>query len=236
MSREQKYTAIILKKQAFKEGDEIITVFTKEAGKIRCLAKGVKKSLSKLQQRLQTLFLVNLTLAGGDMPKIIHVEPIKVFSKMRENLTASKMAFYALELILKFTADEQKNESLFNLLEQFLEFLNSQSPDEILNIGLAKFKLEALSASGLEISSAGGGSKNDKIFFSPGKGGFSGQRFADALEVSARCYDMFLFLKKPGFEALKTVSEPSPIDELQNLLSLFIEYQLERKIKSEKYL
>ena len=236
MSREQKYTAIILKKQSYKEGDEIITIFTKEGGKIRCLAKGVKKSLSKLQQRLQTLFLVDITLAGGDMPKIIHVEPLKVFSKMRDNLTASKTAFYALELVLKFTADEQKNETLFNLLEQFLEFLNSESSDELLSLGLAKFKIEVLAASGLEVSSLPAKPAGDKVFFSPGKGGFSSQRFADALPVSAQSYAMFLYLKQTGFEALKIAPETNQTNELQSLLSLFIEYQLERKIKSEKYL
>jgi DNA repair protein RecO len=236
MPRESKYTAIILKKQSYKEGDEIITIFTKEAGKIRCLAKGIKKPLSKLQQRLQTLFLVNVTLAGGDMPKIIHVEPLKVFSKMRENLTASKTAFYALELVLKFTADEQKNEALFDLLEQFLEFLNSESSDEAVNMALAKFKIEVLSASGLEISQVAAKSPDDKTFFSPGKGGFSNQRFSDALPVSAGCYADFLFLNQCGFKDLKTVRDYNQINELQSLLSLFIEYQLERKIKSEKYL
>src|SRR5579863_8757092 len=97
--RESHYTAIILKKQPYKEGDEIITLFTKEGDKIRALAKGVKKPLSKLQQKLQSLFLVNVTLAGGDMPKIIRVEPVKVFAGMRESLAASKLAFYALELV-----------------------------------------------------------------------------------------------------------------------------------------
>jgi DNA repair protein RecO len=236
MSRETHYTAIILKKQAYKEGDEIITLFTKQAGKIRCLAKGVKKPLSKLQQKLQTLFLVEVTLAGGDMPKIIHVEPVKVFAKMRENLAAAKLAFYALELVLKFTADEQKNELLFNLLEEFLEFLNSGSPNEALNLALAKFKLEVLEASGLGLHFPPAAAGGDKMFFSPGKGGFSAVRLADALPVSPDCYDMLLYLKKSGFENLKTPQDFGQINELQSLLSLFIEYQLERKIKSEKYL
>jgi DNA repair protein RecO len=234
--RESHYTAIILKKQPFKEGDEIITVFTKEAGKIRCLAKAIKMPKSKLQQKLQTLFLVDMTVTAGQMPKIIGVEPVKVFAKMRENLTASKLAFYALELVLKFTADEQKNERLFNLLEEFLEFLNSESSDEALNMALAKLKLQMLAASGLDVHFPAEIQSGDKIFFSPSKGGFSIERFADALEVSSDCYALFLYLKKSGFENFKTPQGFGQNHELQSLLSLFIEYQLERKIKSEKYL
>ena len=50
--REQHYSAIILKKQPYREGDEIITLFTKEGGKIRCLAKSVKSPKSKLAAKI----------------------------------------------------------------------------------------------------------------------------------------------------------------------------------------
>ena len=53
MSRETKLTGIILKKQPLNESDEIITFYTKENGKIRALAKSVKSSKSKLQQKIQ---------------------------------------------------------------------------------------------------------------------------------------------------------------------------------------
>ncbi len=60
MPRENTYLSIILKKQAFKEADELITVYTKEAGKLRVLAKSIKSPKSKLQHGLQVLFLVKI--------------------------------------------------------------------------------------------------------------------------------------------------------------------------------
>lgn len=204
MSRELKLTAIILKKQPFKEGDEIITLFTKELGKIRVLAKSVKSPKSKLQQKLQALFLVDVIVTQGNFPKIIGAEPIKVFQAMRENLQAMKMAFYAIELVLKLTADEQKNEALFNLLEAFLEFLDFEKNRQILNLGLVKFKIEILENSGL-------GVQNNKT-------------------------DLFLKIKSAGFENLSALGASAGLSSLQESLSQFIEYQLERKVKSEKYL
>jgi len=234
MSRETKCRAIILKKQPFNEGDEIITFYTLELGKIRCLAKSVKQSKSKLQQKLQSLFIVDLSFTHGKLPKIISVEPVKVFSRMRENLESLKRAFYAQELVLKFTPDGQKNEPLFYLLEFFLEFLNSKNPEPVLDLALAKFKLEILRVLGLGIKSSAG--DNQPIFFSASKGGFSRQSSADNLKALPEVYGLFLELKDLGFTNLDKVKNTGGEKDLQNFLSQFIEYQLERKIKSEKYL
>ncbi len=202
--RETKLTAIILKKQPFNEGDEIITLFTKEQGKVRVLAKSVKSSKSKLQQKLQALFLVDIILTTGKFPKIIGAETIKVYHQLREKLPAMKMAFYAAELVLKFTADEQKNENLFNLLENFLQFLNNHHEQKVLDLGLAKFKIGILEVSGFG--------------------------------VPDRKDELFLKLKNSDFNQLVSFTNPTGLAPLQDFLSRFIEYQLERKVKSENFL
>ncbi len=147
MPREQTYTAIILKKQPLGEADEIITFFTRESGKLRGLAKSVKLSKSKLQNSLQSLFVVQIYLAGkGHLPKIISAEPQKVFSGVREDMEALKCAFYASELVLKFTPDAQKDEGLFDLLVGFLEFL--ELFPESRGVALAKLKVDFLQLEG----------------------------------------------------------------------------------------
>src|SRR5947208_3391870 len=79
MPRENTYQAMILKKQAYAEADEIITFFTFEHGKVRALAKSVKSPKSKLQQKLQALFLVQVTLSHSKFPKIITIKnPVKL--------------------------------------------------------------------------------------------------------------------------------------------------------------
>lgn len=214
MSREQKYTAIILKKQPFGESDEIVTFYTEEGGKVRGLAKSVKSSKSKLQQRLQSLFLVELTLTGLKLPKIITAEPVEVFAGLRENLAALKRAFYGVELVLKFTPDEEKNQPLFELLKSFLEYLNTDRTEEELDTGLLKFKTGILSILGFN---------------------FSYSQQADKLLPQLK--QVLTELPKADFKNLKPVElNPAALLELSNLLSGFIEYQLERKVKSERYL
>lgn len=210
MSREQKYTAIILKKQAFNEADEIITFFTREAGKVRALAKSVKLPKAKLQNALQSLFLVHLTLAGqGRLPKIISAEPKKTFSRLRHNLNSLKRAFYASELVLKFTPDGQKNEKLFVLLLELLNFLDADNQN--IDLALAKFKAGFLSSAGLSATAH------------------------DDLKDRAEQLNLTLALEACSFADLnlKTWSDIAP---LQKFLSDFIVYHLEREVKSEAFL
>jgi DNA repair protein RecO (recombination protein O) len=233
MSREQNYTGIILKKQVLGESDEIVTFFTKELGKIRALAKSVKSSKSKLQQRLQALFLVNFTLTGGKLPKIIFVEPLSVFMKLRENLFGIKAAFVACELVLKFAPDEQKNVPLFQALVDFFEFLNEEEDQLLVSLGLIKFKLAVLEASGLGVALDAG--ENDiQTYFSAHGGGFT--QVAGGQAVLPAVVNIFRQLRLVEFKNLAAAGIPDAgQNQLQQLLSEFIEYQLERRLKSETF-
>ncbi len=210
MSREANYQAIILKKQPFGEADEIITFFTREAGKVRGLAKSVKLAKSKLQNSLQALFLVNLSLAGsGFLPKIISAEPKKTFSRLRRDLSLVKRAFYASEVVLKFTPDGQKNGKLFDLLLNFLDHLENNGRN--LEFALAKFKAGFLSAAGFGVS------------------------FHQDLKNQQQKLKQCGVLESRAFSELEG-SGLGDIGPLQKFLSDFIVYHLEREVKSESFL
>lgn len=239
MSRETKYRAIILKKQPFLEGDEIITVFTKQVGKVRLLAKSIKLAKSKLQNSLQTVFLVDLIVAasGRGLPKIISAVVVDPYANLRTDLRAAKYAFYALELVLKFTADEHKNEQLLELLLNFLQFLNhsrTASP-KLLNAALAKFKIDFLKAVGHGLFYEPQCQQKTSVGFSFSRGGFYATAGSSFEQVSKETFVQFLALSQANFHKLPELSL-GHLSVLQRLLSRFIEYHLEREIKSERYL
>jgi DNA repair protein RecO (recombination protein O) len=240
MPREISHLAIILKKQPLNEADELVTIFSKEAGKLRALAKSAKLAKSKLQHGLQVLFLIKLTLAGSSLPKIIGAEVLETFSHIRSSLEASKTAFFALEILLKFTADEHRNEKLFNLYLDFFRFLDktAEDPDK-LNFGLAKFKIDFLTAVGFSVSADRPKDFIGNISFSNSRGGFEfGQGAPDGQSASEQAFNRFKELRALNFSALEDYRIPSvgDIEYLQRILSGFLEYQLEREIKSERFL
>ena len=235
MGREQKLSAIILKKQPLGEGDELLTLFTKDQGKLRVLAKSIKSPKSKLQQKLQVLFRIEAVIAGSKIPKIIGAETVDVYLGIRENLLAAKIAFLAVELILKFTAEEQKNEKLFSILQLFFEFLSANTEPLLLDMALARFKLAVLEASGFGLRAAPDASA--AIYFNSALGGFASNA-AGSVRVSAGAYKLFLSLLRCKLADLSGLEYPTQnaLGELQNLLTSFIEYQLERKLKAENFL
>lgn len=235
MSRENTYSAIILKKQSYGEGDELITVYTRELGKMRVLAKSTKFAKSKLQYSLQSLFVTRLTVTSSRLPKVIGVEVARSFPRVLEYLPAAKMAFYGLELVLKFTADEEKNEQLFNLFAEYLEFLDDWADnDPQLYIGLVKFKINFLNCLGLSIHAEPGSLPPQRAGFSNERGGFLfGEESSLGRPVSVEAYRQFDRLRQTPFSVLTSNENAA---ELQDLLTGFLEYQLERSVNSEKFL
>lgn len=243
MARENTHNAIILKKQPYNEGDEILTLYTEEAGKIRSLGKSTKLAKSKLQHALQTCFFVKIELAGKGLAKIIGAEVVNTFPNIRKDLTAAKTAFYALEAVLKATPDEQKNERLFHLLVMFFTFLDlCETHGDLIPLGLAKFKIQFLQDLGLAITAPNNLHETKVLGFSPSRGGFVNiKESSDYMEVSLKTIEQFSALEALEFSQIISRNEigpvlQEPIDELQNLLSIFINYQLEREIKSGRYI
>jgi DNA repair protein RecO (recombination protein O) len=231
MSREQSYQSIILKKTAFNEADEIITVLTLENGKMRFLAKSIKLSKSKLQNNLQSLFLVNLRIAKSQskLSKVIGSEVINPFAALRENLFAIKPAYVACELCIKFLPDEQKADASYNLLKLFLNFLNQANLSEIeTQEGLLAFKIKFLETVGLAITHPQ--NLGADLFFESSKGGFINSKSSLGILVWPKTLEQFLQLKEANFKALP---EQIDIKQLKLLVDNFLEYHLERKLKAE---
>lgn len=236
MSRELVLKTIVLKKTPYLEADEIITVLSLEAGKLRFLAKSVKSPKSKLQNSLQGFFLCDLRVAGfksSKLPKIIGAQAEQTFSCLRENLAALKCAFSAVELVLKFLPDEQPHQNIFKLLKIFLNFLDQKNiSEEELETGLVAFKIKFLEGVGLgvvypeEVLS-------QTLYFDNQSGGFvTASKLG--VPVPSKVLEAFLSLKFASFKDLP-LGLPN-LKDLSGVINMFTEYQLERELKAEKSL
>lgn len=117
--------SIILKKSPFAEGNEVVTLYTREAGKVRGVARSVKFFKSRLAFGLQELFYSDLDLARTkNIFSIIGARPINAFRNLRESEANINQSLHATELILKSTADEQPNQKLFDYYLSFLKHLD----------------------------------------------------------------------------------------------------------------
>jgi DNA repair protein RecO len=124
----RKAQGIVLKKQNYRETDQIVTIWTRELGKIRVLARGLRKSGSKLAGALQDLSLVVFEVTGK-FPTLVSADVKRNFKGIRSNLVKIAPACYACELIMKMTADEHPNVQAYSLLLDFLEKLDADATE-----------------------------------------------------------------------------------------------------------
>src|SRR3989338_7211002 len=236
MASEQKTKAIILKKQPLGEADEIITVFTEDYGKLRLLGKATKKNTSKLQFALQAFSEAELTLvhSKGSMHRVIRAVPLELFATARQIPAALAFFFWAAEVLLKSTPDEQPNQHLYQTLGACLRYANTQGVNqEGLDILVIKYSLDLLRSIGLTMYIPV--EKSDGAwYFSETRGGFFSDNHSDSVSVSDSTRQ---FLAQVDAAALPNLPQAMPALPLARALTLgFLHYQIERSINAEQFL
>src|SRR5919202_417621 len=106
MRRVRVYTteAIVLKRQNLGEADRIVTLYTPDEGKLRAVAKGVRRPASRLAGHLELFSLTLVQLARGrELDVVAQAETRQAFRNVREDLARTSQAYYALELVDRFT-------------------------------------------------------------------------------------------------------------------------------------
>ena len=139
--------SIVLKHSEWGEADRILTLFTREQGKIKAIAKGVRKIRSRRAGHLEPFTHVSLQLASSkDMPIVTQAETIESFPALREDLVSIGQASYLIELLDRFTYEEGENVALFNLLRSSLERLANPDADKALRTRAGPAKATAPTA------------------------------------------------------------------------------------------
>lgn len=109
------------------EADKVITMFSKERGLTKGVAKGAKKPGTKLSGKSELLCVNNLLLAKGKSLDIItQAESLETFPKLRIDLEKLTFAMYFAELTKAFGDGlEEDSEQYFSLLLEYLERLSA---------------------------------------------------------------------------------------------------------------
>ncbi|KKU83090.1 MAG: repair protein RecO protein [Microgenomates group bacterium GW2011_GWA2_47_8] len=117
--------AIIIKRKNVGEADRHLTLFTKEFGKIRCIAKGVRKIQSRRAGHIEIFSHVRAMIRRGKtMDQLTEVTPEVAFSGIRVNLRKVNAAYYICELADTLLPDHLQHPDIFHLLARTLAELN----------------------------------------------------------------------------------------------------------------
>lgn len=142
MRRTYKTEGIILKRVSIGEADRIVTIFSKNHGKLTLIAKGVRRITSRRAPNLELFNYTKFVLHKGKKLDVISdAQTVISFAHCKKNLTRIAHAYLITELIDRLLADGQKQRKIFNVaLLVFQKLDDKNSSDQIVHAYMHRFK------------------------------------------------------------------------------------------------
>jgi DNA repair protein RecO (recombination protein O) len=236
--------AIIIRKTKLGEADRILTLFTPHLGKIKAVAKGVRRPRSKMAGHLELLTHSLVSLARGrNLETVTGSQTINSFLLLKSDLWLTSCALYLAELVNQFTIDDTENYPLFQLL---LATMQSLCQPGNRDLTLRYFEMQLLDKVGYrprlhECVTCHQPLEAVANTFSPAVGGMlcpncsPGQYLVYTLSVNAQ--KVLKVLQAADYETVSRLKIDAVLaKEVERTLSAYIRFLLERDIKSATWL
>jgi DNA repair protein RecO (recombination protein O) len=233
---------IVIRKTNMGEADRLLTIITPAHGKIRAMAKGVRKAKAKLSAWLDMFRYNDFSLVSGRTFYIVTgaqtVEPLIPESMGWDRLTT---AYYICELTDKLVEDGHNLPGLFELVHESMAKLSDK--DVLVELVQASFEIKLLEMLGMSPQlhkCAVTGQEleaEDGLMFSVRLGGVlsASQSASDdfARTVSANAVKLMRLLASYPLEAVSKVqADEETLKEALSCISGFAAYILEARPKS----
>ena len=242
--------AIVLRRKDIGEADRILTLFTPHQGKVRVVAKGIRKPRSRKAGHLELFTCTNLLIAiGRDLDIVTQAEVVDAYRPLREDLLRSAYGGYMVELLDRFTPDAEEHESLYDLLRQGLTWA-SEARD--LALAARYYELHLLSMAGYQpqlqsCASCGRPLEPEDQFFSAAEGGVicprCGQSHspeagsAGRLPLSLGALKLLRYMQSKPYARVEELNVGSRAHaEVEYIMVRYITLLLERQLKSVEFL
>jgi DNA repair protein RecO (recombination protein O) len=141
--------AVVLRTYKSGEADRVVVLWTRHFGKVRVLARGVRKTTSRLGATLETLASVKVDLvkSRGEFYIARHVAHTAHLSTLRASYSRISAGYAVVEAIDAIPSDGVGDEAIFDLLTRVLHTLDDESYDPTLVPASFYFRLLALDGS-----------------------------------------------------------------------------------------
>ena len=237
--------AVVLRHADWGEADRLLTLYTRERGKVRAIAKGARKIKSRKAGHLEPFTRVTLQLARGrDLLIVTDADTIDAYQPLREDLIKTGYASYLVELLDRFTYEEEsENYNIFRLLTESLSRVANE-PDPWLAIRY--YEVHLLDHLGFRPQLFECANCREEIeavdqFFSAAQGGVLCPRCGAGLpgvwNVSVEALKYLRHFQRSSYaETQRARPSPQVRDEVEALMQHYVTYLLERGLNTPKFL
>jgi DNA repair protein RecO (recombination protein O) len=235
-----KTKGIVIKTHKLGEADRIITIITGTHGKVRAVAKGVRKTKSKFGSRLEPFTHVELLLyKGRNLDIVTQAEIVDSFADIREDFDRLHYGSAMLDLAEKVSSEGERDMPLYNLLLRSLEVLSSTRKN--MRLLLVAFDAKLMAVSGympkLERCAMCEAIPGAKVHFSFQWGGVACDKCAcldrGSVAVMPAAVDLLQrLIRLPLADVAETDVLARIEDESHVLMRDYVNYYIQAKLKS----
>ncbi len=228
---------VVLRTYKLGEADRIVVLMTQGEGKVRAVAKGVRKTKSRFGGRLEPFSHVDLSLyRGRELDIITQAEVVDPFRALREDYDRVVAGTAMLEAVDQVAQEREAAVRVFLLLVRALRALDAGPRDPAVLLDAFLLRLMALEGYRPMLGECASCGRSVELrSFSAVRGG----------ALCAACRDSTESLLDPGTVPLlahllggdmeqigATDARPSPRREAANLVKSYVEYHLDRRLRS----
>ena len=225
-------TGVVLRTYKLGEADRIVVLLTEHHGKVRAVAKGVRRTRSRFGARLEPPSAVALQLhEGRSLDTVTSAETVDTFRAVREDLDRLGQAMAMLEAVDQLAVEGESDPALFRMLVRALTLLATEAPALV----VPAFYLKVLAQSGFGPTvdaCVACGSAGPLVAFDTGRGGMLCSTHRSGMAVSAEAVD--LVARILGGQLSSALAEPpsAATAEVDRLATSALEHHLERRLRA----
>ncbi|KMY50837.1 DNA repair protein RecO [Peribacillus loiseleuriae] len=238
----QKCEGIVIRRTDYGENNKIITLYTREFGKIGVMARGAKKPNNRLSAVTQLFYYGYFIFTpSSGLGSLQQGETIDSMRSIREDIFATAYASYMVELLDRSVDDRKANPFLFELLYQSLYYINEGYDAEILKF---IFEMKMLQVNGLSPTlsqCASCGNSEGEFSFSIREGGFLCHRCVGKdryhMKISPMTVKLLRLFYYFDLSRLGNISVKAETKkELQTIIDAYYDEYSGLHLKSKKFL
>ena len=225
-------TAVVLRTHKLGEADRIVVLLTEHHGKVRAVAKGVRRTRSRFGARLEPPTAVALQLhEGRTLDTITSAETVDTFRAVRKDLDRLGRAMAMLEAVDQLAQEGEADPALFRMLVRALGLLSADNPPLV----VPAFYLKVLAQAGFGPTvdaCVACGSEGPLVAFDTGRGGMLCGSHRSGMAVGPAAVD--LVGRILGGQLSSALAEPpsTATAEVDRLATDALEHHLERRLRA----
>ena len=238
---------IILKRNNWGETDKTLTIFTRQRGKVRVLAKGVRRVHSRRAPNIELFNHSKLFFHESKETNILaEADTVTSFNNLKSDLNKISYAYRIAEVIDHFFPEATDSAGLFELILDCLETMDASGDSISIRLTSTATELKLLAHAGFRpqlfvCSKCSRALIEQTHLLSPEHGGLIDRgcngEMTLSKPVSVEAIKLLRFLMdSPWEEVVKLRVSESVSKEVDQALSFYLEYILEEKLRSTNFI